>query len=146
MPEPAPRASRVLRLKRLLLVGIHGKGPPRERSERPGCKRSEAIFVIRNQTLGDYRVAGAPLGPVGLVMTVILGTGVFRSNYVLFAGRLFRKIGQGIGYFFQYLVAAFSVMAFGQVFRVIVAVQDLSVFILPDQGLLRQIDGNTLAT
>ena len=59
MPEPAPRASRVLRLKRLLLVGIHGKGPPRERSERFGCKQSNLFPLV--QSLGDCSIANAPV-------------------------------------------------------------------------------------
>ena len=69
MPEPAPRALRVLRLKRLFLLGIHGKGPPREHRERLGPKRSEAISLAWGTLSGDCRVAGAPLGPVSLAMT-----------------------------------------------------------------------------
>jgi hypothetical protein len=43
------------------------RGPAHERSECLGC--SEAISLAWDQSLGDCRVADAPLGPVGLAKT-----------------------------------------------------------------------------
>ena len=69
----------------------------------------------------------------------------YGNPYALFRCR-FCKTGQRPFYFFDDLLTAFYAMTLFQILRVVVAQPDRPLAVLPDQRLLRQIDGHTLGT